>query len=241
MDGQRFDRLTVRIDRSVSRRRLSSALGALGVAAGVGGVLDAEAKKGKKKPKCPRCPKVADPRCPNAAAPHWCASAGACVPACPTGTTFNASACRCDCVVLRSCCQCTGGSADFCRTDIDNPNACAATCGGGGVAFTPALRSADMTGSCTPFGRCEVTCQPTSCGTIDACKGGSGNCPGDLQCFQPLGGGPTRCGRPTLQGSCGCANHQQCADDHGIGSFCVQITGGECTCGQASTFCATQA
>jgi hypothetical protein len=56
-----------------------------------------------------------------------------------------------------------------------------------------------------------------------------------------LGGGPTRRGLAALTGSCGRANHQPCADDHGIGAFCVQITGGECTCGGADTFRATKA
>lgn len=239
MDDTRFDRMTRRLEPAVSRRRLGVALSAFGLGASLGNAPQTEARKGRKKK--PRCPPPEKPRCPDAAAPHWCASADACVPACPTGTAFNASACRCDCVVRRSCCQCTNGNANFCRTDIDDPTSCAGACSGGGIPFMPALRKADMTGSCTPSGRCEVTCAPTTCGTTDACKGGSGNCPGDLQCFQPLEGGPTRCGRPTQSGSCGCASHQQCADGHGIGAFCVQITGDACTCGGASAFCATQA
>lgn len=232
-----FDRMAVRVERAVSRRRLGPALGVLGLRASLGTSLPGAAKK-KKKSKA-RCPTA---RCPTAAAPHWCASAEVCVPACPTGSAFNADACRCDCVVRRSCCQCTNGSANFCRTDVDDPSSCAGLCGGGGIPFVPALASAGMTGSCTSGGRCEVTCQQSDCGVWDACKGEARNpCGGDLKCFQPLGGGPTRCGRPTLTGSCGCEGHQQCADGHGIGSFCVQITGGDCTCGGASTFCATQA
>ena len=237
MDGHRFDHLTLQLTSLLSRRRVGQALAVAGLGASQGDVLEADAKKRKKKPG-----RSNGPRCPQAAAPHWCASAETCAPACPTGTRFNETACRCDCVVQRSCCQCTNGSANFCRNDIDDPISCAALCGGGGVPFMPAIASVGMTGSCTPSDRCEVTCQQSGCGDWDACKGETRNpCGADLECFQPLGGGPTRCGRPTLTGSCGCVSHQQCADSHGIGSFCVQITGGECSCGGASTFCATQA
>jgi hypothetical protein len=241
VDGERFDLLTVRISPAVSRRRLGASLGLLGLGASLGSSLETQAKKRKKPKKKPlRCPPGTDPRCPRAAAPHWCASAAACVPACPTGTRYDDAACSCECVVRRSCCQCTGGSSPFCRTDIDEGNQCALQCSGGN-SFFAAQKSLGMTGSCDTSGRCAVTCAPPSWGTTDACKGSPGGCQGDLKSFQPLGGGPTRCGRPTLTGSCGCASHQQCADAHGIGAFCVQITGGACVCNGADTFCATQA
>ena len=42
-----------------------------------------------------------------------------------------------------------------------------------------------------------------------------------------------RCGHSTVTGSCGCTSHQQCADTHGVGAFCVAIEGGLCTCALA--------
>lgn len=181
--------------------------------------------------------------CPRAA-PHWCATAITCVPPCPVGMKYDLNTCSCECAVRRSCCQCTGGANPFCSTTIDDVNACVSECSSrnpGGTPFVASLASAGTTGVCGPVGRCELTCAPVS-GGVDACQtAGGAFCPGDLQRFQPLGGGPTRCGRPTDTASCGCTSHQQCADNHGIGAFCVSITGNRCQCGTENTFCATQA
>lgn len=180
--------------------------------------------------------------CPRAA-PHFCASAGVCVPACPTGMGYDPNDCGCDCAVPRSCCQCTGGANPFCSTSLNTADACITACNSsnpGGTPFVTSLASSGTTGVCGLGGRCELTCFPVT-GVVDACQQEGGVCQGDLQRFQPLGGGPTRCGRPTDTASCGCTSHQQCADNHGIGAFCVSITGPRCTCAAANTFCATQA
>jgi hypothetical protein len=261
MDSNRFDAFARTLSAGRSRRGVTRLVGGLALA-GPAALLallgsDAKRKKRKKKKKKTRVTGCSSDRqctggrvcragsceCPLAA-PHWCGSANACVPACPTGMVFDPAFCGCDCAVRRSCCQCTGGNSPFCTTEIDNPIFCAAECSQrnpGGTPFIPALASADMTGTCNASGRCDVTCAPVSF-TTDACQQSGGRCQGDLQPFQPLGGGPPRCGRSTNPiPSCGCTSHQQCADNHGAGAFCVQITGNQCNCGGASTFCATQA
>ena len=91
-----------------------------------------------------------------------------------------------------------------------------------------------------------VSCYPPCgsseiCGVADACKVDKGTCGNGGKCFQPLGGGPTRCGQSTGEvgaPSCGCTSHQQCVTNHGAGAFCVTFTPGGCTCGGATTFCA---
>lgn len=258
MDDIRFDALARSLILGSSRRHLTRLAGGLTLAgvpmlAGEPPVA-AKRKKKKKKPHPPTggcssgCPggqvcRAGACECPQAA-PHWCASANTCVPACPTGMVFDQGSCGCECAVKRSCCECRGGASPFCTTDINDPNQCAAACGQGGLPFFAAWTAAGQTGVCGASNRCDLTCSPvTRREEFDACKGGGDcQCRGDLKCFQPLGGGPLRCGRSTNPApSCGCTSHQQCADNHGIGAFCVQITGNQCSCGGASTFCATQA
>jgi hypothetical protein len=271
MDDAHFDALARALTEGRSRRGLTHLIGGLVLVGSQASFAQAAAKKRKKKKvtppggcqrncagkdcgpdgcggSCGECNGGRSCRggmceCPHAA-PHWCPSADACVPVCPTGMKFDPATCSCNCALARSCCECRGGSSPFCRNDISDPIQCANLCTGGGVPFLAAIASTGQTGVCGASNRCDVTCAPVSRREeFDACKGGPDcQCPGDLKCFQPLGGGPLRCGRSTdPTPSCGCTSHQQCADNHGIGAFCVQITGNRCTCGEASTFCATQA
>jgi hypothetical protein len=183
--------------------------------------------------------------CPQAAAPHWCASANACVPACRTGLIFDPARCTCECIE-RSCCQCTGGNNPFCSYSTSTLGQCTVNCQtinpGGTSRFTSGIDAGSARTVTCRGGLCEITCsQADRCRGEDACKGEDVNCgPGGGHCFQPLGGGPTRCGIPTATSSCGCASHQQCANAHGAGAFCVEITGPDCRCGGSATFCAIQ-
>lgn len=183
--------------------------------------------------------------CGQAAAPHWCAAASACVPACPTGMVFDPALCTCDCIE-RSCCQCTGGSNPFCDYGYASFQRCSIDCSlvnpGGTSNFSAGVVDGrPRTVTCSAAGRCDnVTCFATDfCSGADACKGGTVQCSGGRSCFQPLGGGPTRCGKPTVTTSCGCTSHQQCANAHGAGAFCAQITGSACSCQGATSFCVT--
>jgi hypothetical protein len=236
VDGPDFDRLTLQFQQAWSRRRLGRLLAAIGPVAALG--LGAGAEAGKKTRK-----KKKKPRCRSKANPHWCGKAKTCVPACPQGKVFDKKRCTCRCAGKSVCCQCVGGSNPFCSRGYTSTDACVAGCternpNRTGVAFVSAP---DGTTNCTAAGTCEITCTPDDCAGADACKGDPGSCAvGGLQCFQPLGGGPTRCGRPTDTTSCGCTSHQQCVQNHGPPAFCVQITGGACTCGGKTTFCATQ-
>lgn len=198
-------------------------------------------------PSPPSPPPPPSPRCPQPANPHFCPSANSCVPACPSGQVFDEASCTCGCVP-RTCCSCRGGSAPFCSHSFPDYVSCETSCeqinpGHTGSSFFEAFHAGNTyTATCTagPMGPgCAHTCQSHDCAGNDACQGAEGSCPGGGQCFQPLGGGPTRCGKPTATSSCGCTSHQQCADNHGAGSFCVSITGGACTCGGATAFCAT--
>lgn len=177
--------------------------------------------------------------CP-VAAPHWCAGAETCVPACPTGANFVPDSCECRCAERQSCCQCMGGSAPFCDTTINDPTSCASLCHLNNPGGAPFYADGTMTGRCGDGGQCLVTCAPVS-GGRDACQSTQRSCLGDLLAFQPLGGGPTRCGRRPATPTCGCTSHQECADTHGVGAFCASITGPLCTCDDATSFCATQA
>jgi hypothetical protein len=250
MDPTMFDTLVRFLSRTPSRRAAARHLVGSFLAAWLGqGASPAPiaAKKGgkgkKRKKQRDRQPLPAPPPslCPQPANPHWCAGPNICVPACPSGTVFDPLTCMCPCR-RQMCCLCSGGSNPFCSHAYATNDACAAACAGqnpdGGALF---FGGSGMTVACAP-GHCAFTCQPDSCAGVDACLGSPGNCFRGGQCYQPLGGGPTRCGVPTPTGSCGCTSHQQCADAHGPGAFCVTFDPeyGFCTCGEGgpTTFCA---
>jgi hypothetical protein len=87
--------------------------------------------------------------------------------------------------------------------------------------------------------RCLPVCGSSEiCGVADHCKGNFATC-GYGRCFQPLGGGPTRCGN-SFTGFCGCGSDQECQALHGAGTFCVTFDPQlGCNCGPGvTTFCA---
>ncbi len=259
MDGSRFDTLTRALTTARSRRGLGQLLGALAVGSALGqmSLPDAEARRRKKKkrkkankggqsspppnPPAPPAPPVPPPSCPQAAAPHWCASARSCVPACPEGKVFDSATCTCVCLA-QPCCQCVGGNNPFCSATSPSREACADECVRRNPNHIGTLYPEGSGASYACFGPeiCVASCTPDACNGADACQGGANPCHGAGACFQPLGGGPTRCGISAGPASCGCTNHQQCANAHGIGAFCAAITGPSCGCpaGAGSSFCA---
>ena len=70
---------------------------------------------------------VEDRRCPQAAAPHWWASANTWVPACPTGRVFDATSSTCQ-WAGRPCCACRGGSKPFCSYAYATSDDCFDAC-----------------------------------------------------------------------------------------------------------------
>jgi hypothetical protein len=143
--------------------------------------------------------------------------------------------------------QCDGCSGDVVcsRVNTEGLQHCVVIGGGLCVTFQPC----NDTSECSRGTQCQLctdvlrVCVPVSactgdCAGADACLGGTGTCPGGGRCWQPLGGGPTRCG-VIAPGSCGCTSDLQCEQEHGTGAFCVTFEpGGDCTCGTAqTTFC----
>jgi hypothetical protein len=162
-----------------------------------------------------------------------CADRNDCFSArCGTGT------CQ-DCISGHECgsdangeCDCRGDRGESCvtqtaRAKVPTCDDCPPNwgCAGGG--------GQELVSCYPPCGSSEI------CGVADACKVDKGTCGRGGKCFQPHGGGPTRCGAPTVTGSCGCTSDQECVANHGSGAFCVEITGGLCTGCAAGTFCAT--
>ena len=148
--------------------------------------------------------------------------------------------------------RCVGGEcfacleSAVCGSDVNG----ACSCSGSATCVTSAsYRSIDACRNCPVGWGCMGSggvgyCMPP-CGssesctfTTDACKGNTAECGRGGKCFQPLRGGPTQCGTPTVAGSCGCTSDEDCAI-HGAGAFCVEVTGGLCTGCAAGTFCAT--
>ena len=268
MDGIRFDRLTRSLGTAGSRRRALAGLvaGALGLLSGgsddeaAAHDLKAKCKKksGTAKKKCLKKakkhaathasesspPPPPEPRCPQSTAPHWCASTNTCVPACPPGKVFEPASCTCVCAVEGTCCECKrNGSHVFCSAEFTTTEACfiacfAAVTEGAAMPFFSATPGMTTVCDATAVGGCNVVCAPDACEGRDACLGQATPCGTGGRCFQPFGGGPTRCGTPTTTSSCGCTSHEDCAE-HGPGAFCVQDTGTACTGCAEGTFCAT--
>jgi hypothetical protein len=221
MDGAAFDRLTRSFRVRPSRR---------GLLAGLSGGLTAllpllrdpasparskKRKKGKRKKKEISCAGKTDgTRCGSGkeCSGGKCARRPSCTPIHEEPPNFV----ECD-----KCCAgvCISGSPD---------------CGLGGIGDRCHSNDDCFASDCIGF-----VCTPRFCPAgFDACKSPAGCGSFGGQCFQPIGGGPTRCGESA--GTCGCTSHQQCVTNHGQGAFCVRITGGRCDCGTEDliTFCA---
>jgi hypothetical protein len=172
--------------------------------------------------------------CPRCTFDKTCASRDDCTTAfCPEGT------CR--------------GCLSFSPCGSDTTGACYCHQVTGVCAKTTAALQRTTCGQCPAGTVCQGTTHPNvvgchyPCGGINYCPAGADNCLSDTttcgnggKCFQPLSGGPTRCG--VSAGGCGCTSHQECERHHGSGAFCVTFTpGGACTCGPGgpTTFCAT--
>src|SRR5262245_15571273 len=121
MDGSRFDAWSRTLVTAHSRRGLTRLL--TGPALGGPVALLAEPaavakhRRHKKHHGGTTTPPVSpppSPPCPQPAAPHFCASANTCLPACPTGKVFEPASCTCRCAVPTTCCLCGDGSHPFC-------------------------------------------------------------------------------------------------------------------------------
>lgn len=177
---------------------------------------------------------------------------GGTCPRCVNGQTCTS---RDDCVSAFChsstglCAMCIPGGGPPCLSDATGTCSChdvTGTCIKNAAAFRTSRCSL-----CPAETFCQGTADPTvegchyRCGAINYCPAGADNCQSDTttcgndgKCFQPLGGGPTRCG--VSAGACGCTSDQACETNHGPQAFCVQITGPACTCGAGgpTTFCA---
>jgi hypothetical protein len=169
---------------------------------------------------------------------------------CPSG---QACSHRADCVSALcqgTCQQCSAGTP--CGADVNGNCGCQAGTCFTAVGFPVSSCAAECPSSwpCNTVGGGGLRCYPPcgaseTCGRADACNGNTTRCGHGGQCFQPLGGGLTRCGASTGEigvGSCGCTSHQQCERDHGAGTFCATFNPNNfiCTCGFGgpTTFCA---
>jgi hypothetical protein len=224
-------------------------------------------KKKKKKTKKPAVPPVSpgsppvppppppsSPTCPQAAAPNFCTSASACVPACPSGRVFDSASCKCVCVEQACCyCTCPGGSPLAClpsgaTTQAGCRAGCAAFCDASADFITYSFAGGQGSNAeCdTTHDTCVVTCQAeTVCGTRNQCTGLSSEaaCGSGAFCTQPFGGGPTRCSTNsglTSMAACNCTSHQGCVDLFGQGTFCADTTGCNTPC-SGHTMCARSA
>lgn len=175
-------------------------------------------------------------------------------PDCPPCTSGQACSYRADCAsaLCQGTCQpCSAGNP--CGADVNGSCGCQAGTCFTAIGFPVSSCAAECPSSwpCTTIvGGNELACYPPcgaseTCGRADACNSIAPTCGHGGQCFQPLGGGLTRCGASTGEigvGSCGCTSHQQCERDHGAGTFCVTFDPeqGRCTCGEGgpTTFCA---
>jgi hypothetical protein len=178
-------------------------------------------------------------------AEHFCASDEVCVPECPSGKVYDEGSCSCVCAQQQTCCYCRCQNNTFsCFPGVLTEAACKATCGTfcGEDPSVVDISFAGGSGSdaACNFGTdtCDVTCQAdTVCGKVDLCMGNVTTCGQGGKCFQPLGGGPTRCGELVLEPRC--TTHADCAS-LGLGAFCAFITGIVCIGGPGSTtYCAS--
>jgi hypothetical protein len=81
------------------------------------------------------------------------------------------------------------------------------------------------------------------CTSQDFCRGDTNSdCGSGGKCFQPLGGGPTRCGR-SAHVKCGCTSNQECVDLLWEGAYCAQFNPAlaGCSCAGHTSFCAAPA
>ncbi len=174
-------------------------------------------------------------------------------PACGNGKTCN-HAIECFggvCNGTNRCGVCTK-DAD-CRSDFNGSCLCDIDSGNCFSDLEP-TQFVDSCGECDPALVCasfsfpeRLACLPRCasseiCAQQDFCSADDfTSCSHGGLCFQPLGGGRTRCGVSAMK--CGCGSHQECANEFGEGAFCAQFNpaAGPCTCGAGSphtTFCA---
>ena len=258
MDGPQFDRLTQRLSGAFSRRRFGALLTVLGVGAGLRAPNAEAAKKKKKKKKKKRTGGTGTPTSTTTLPPGPSCTDGIkngketdidcggpdCSP-CASGRTctrvLDCTSGHCSAGICRICseerhcasdingsCLCDPGSGTCISQrsiEVGNCNACPE-----GWVCRPGF---DLTFFCSP-----VCASSDSCGTGDFCKGefqGCGQAGG--VCFQPLGGGPSRCST-SISSTCGCTSDQDCSSRFGASAFCATFSGNICTCGASTTFCA---
>jgi hypothetical protein len=189
----------------------------------------------------PVSPPPTPPTCQSESLPEFCPGADRCVPGCPAGKEFDETTCKCVCAPARTCCYCScqGGTNFQCFPDgIANVAACQAACGDfcdenpDTVQFSFAGGSGNDAACDFAGDICVTTCDADVCSGANTCVLSAARCnSGAHSCFQPLGGGPTRCSSP-VGGSCGCTSHDDCAG----GAFCVNGTG--CDACSGANFCA---
>jgi hypothetical protein len=261
MDGSRFDTLTRSLSLAGSRRR---ALGGvlLGALSLLGSQTVQEAAK-KKKP-CPPCKKRKQGKCKKklpdgTVCREGTCQGGRCVaalppapsccggPSCPRCANGQSCANGNDCISARCvtgrCQGCAGN--DQCGSDANG----ACTCRDGACFSTGGHTTGLSCAPCPPHWYCKhvaedfFACFPPCgsseiCSQADSCVSDLGTCGNGGKCFQPLGGGPTRCG--VSAGRCGCFSHQFCTELFGAGAFCVTFasTSTTCTGCESGTFCA---
>lgn len=207
-------------------------------------------KKGKTKPTATSPPVSANdstgsadpgPRCPQPAAPHFCASARIRVPACPSGKVFDTASGSCLCPQVETCCSSvrTSDSAILCFTGVANRGACANRCADAVATNIKFAGGSGRGARCaSDQNACEVTCEADSFrGTSNECQARAlpPRCRGVPEAVHR---GPSRCTSDFTfaESACGCTSHQACADLLGPGAFCADNTG--CTTGcSASTEC----
>lgn len=214
MEPPRFDALSRIVGRPHSRRTTLALLTTGPLA--LRGMSEAETRRKKKQPckgKPDDTPCKGDGRCLS----------GVCQP-------------KPACLAFGDACS----SPDDCCTHACYPHNCLSD----GVPPGGVCRS---TGDCDDvyFSCVGYVCMTTACpAASDFCTDGAPQCGHDTNglCLRPLGGGDTRCGRPSPETSCGCTSHRQCSDRFGAGAFCVKFErGGACNCKGKTTFCAVPA
>jgi hypothetical protein len=268
MDAEHFDSLTRALQTVRSRRTLTAFLASL-AAGGSLALRPADGiavkrkkaggkKGGKKKKSAPSSPPNSPPpvsppppppppSCTGAGAPHFCQSAGVCVPGCPAGKVFDATTCKCKCLEENTCCYCScqGGTSFQCfPSGIASEAACRTACGDfcDEDPTTVAISFAGGNGrnAVCNFGTdtCDLNCvSDIACGSANSCVVSAARCnDGSDLCLQPLGGGPTRCGE-SVSTTCGCTSNADCAGQ-GAGAYCAKGTGPNCSFCSGANFCA---
>jgi hypothetical protein len=268
MDADRFDAIA-RAVRSGSPRRTLLGLGLGGVLAALGPdaiVAKKKAcppckkrKKGKCKANLPDGTACASGTCQGGSCvaasvpPSPPPSASGCSPCTISGQTCVAGQCTCPATLPDSCGGACLPSCGVGKARRPNCSCCIQHAFPDRGNYEDCCSRSSTNGLCAgsaPGNDCDSHldcmsghCADRHCSCLagqDSCQNDTTTClGGDGYCYQPVEGGPTRCGKSAA--SCGCTNDQQCAINFGAGSFCVQITGPDCTCGAGgpTTFCAT--